>query len=170
MKIASREDRAWAAGFFDGEGCVSVSMQSPHSKYSYPKVTAALAQVHKGPLERFKGIAGMGNINGPYHYGGASKNPAYQLSICSFEGVQHLAVLLWPSLGSVKRNQFKLALSQIVQERRTRPHRKSGPRLRAYCIRGHDMSVTRTYRPNGAASNCKACVVVRSRARRSKCA
>lgn len=53
---------AWAAGFFDGEGCIWV--RKPQ-KGSRSKVYMSVNQVDKRPLERFMLAVEVGNISGP---------------------------------------------------------------------------------------------------------
>jgi len=57
------EDYAWAAGFFDGEGCVSVN-RMPSGNYLRLQVASTDLPV----LERLQRVIGCGRINGPYQH------------------------------------------------------------------------------------------------------
>jgi len=55
-------ERAWAAGFFDGEGTIS-SQGAKGTKKRYLKIR--VAHVDPRPLRRFAAAVGMGNVTGP---------------------------------------------------------------------------------------------------------
>jgi hypothetical protein len=97
-------ERAWAAGFWDGEGCAT------HTSHDYAQ--AQLNQVDRSVLETFRNVVG-GVIRGPYQYPRASRpnsRPQFQWSVVGYQPVLRLARILWPYLGTVKRDQFKRIL------------------------------------------------------------
>lgn len=49
---------AWAAGFFDGEGCVSLHLHTKKSGYQYPMVQIIMAQKDRRPLDAFHALFG----------------------------------------------------------------------------------------------------------------
>ena len=101
----NREELAWCAGFFDGEGCVRFGM----SNRSYGRVSISIVQIDRRVLDRFLlATGGAGNINGPYTYG--RSKPSFSLAVTGFRSVQHTACLLWTWLSPIKREQFKGAL------------------------------------------------------------
>jgi len=51
---------AWAAGLFEGEGCVYSSTQTP------PQPRLQIRMCDRGPLDRFCLIVGYGKVHGPY--------------------------------------------------------------------------------------------------------
>ena len=57
--VTHNEDLAWAAGFFDGEGCTSggTNVRCP---------VIIIGQVHREVLEKFLMVLGVGTIYGPY--------------------------------------------------------------------------------------------------------
>lgn len=85
----NREELAWAAGFFDGEGCFSYSKSGQY-------VCVSIGQTVREPLERFKLAVGLGVIYGPY------SSDRYQ-SRLSKEAVVHLSGQ-WIRLGSGRRS------------------------------------------------------------------
>jgi hypothetical protein len=105
-----REKLAWAAGFFDGEGCFSFT-----DKAAYASVS--IVQVERRPLERFQdAIGGLGTIYGPYfklYPGRMSKQPWHQYRAYRREHVQAIAALLWFKLGETKRQQAKTVLLKL---------------------------------------------------------
>ena len=56
-----REEIAWAAGFFDGEGCFSYIQKARY-------VCLRIGQSELEPLERFREAVGLGKIYGPYSH------------------------------------------------------------------------------------------------------
>jgi hypothetical protein len=99
----AREDLAWLAGFFDGEGCCRSYVN--HGRYS---IQISVTQAHPEVLERCKRITGLGSVVGPY----PTKNkPLYYWRIYGFEKVQAVIALMWDWLGTQKREQAEEALS-----------------------------------------------------------
>lgn len=96
------EDRAWAAGFFDGEGCFW--RKKPGI------LGVSITQVHPEVLQKFADIMGIGSVNGPYQ-GNRSRDlgwkPQYYYRV-SGSRAHHVARVIWPYLGSEKRRQYRL--------------------------------------------------------------
>ena len=99
---------AWAAGFWDGEGCTSVSAR--RGTASVPRIVGQIAQVDREVLDRFADALGIGNVLGPYK----SKNPKAQDYYCwRVEGMKnfyHIKESLFPYLGTQKKNQMIRAI------------------------------------------------------------
>ena len=104
-RLFNREELAWAAGFFDGEGSTSKSTHQTvngNTRY-YAKIQ--LGQVDRRNLERFhKSIGGIGKIRGPVK---TPTKPRYDWSAGGFEDVQAVIALLWCWLSPAKRDQAK---------------------------------------------------------------
>jgi hypothetical protein len=108
--VPNREELAWAAGFFDGEGCFSYS---PASRY----VCVSIGQTERDPLNRFRNAVGLGKVNGPYDNrrpGRLTKKPQYFYQAYGYEKVQAIAAMLWFWLGSTKRDQAHRVLSRAI--------------------------------------------------------
>ncbi len=106
----NREGLAWAAGFFDGEGCFNTHKRAKADSHKY---VATLGQVDRRALDRFHQIVQLGKIYGPFGpYSNQFTNakPHYRLDIYGFEQVQALLALMWTWLGPVKREQAKRIL------------------------------------------------------------
>lgn len=107
--IINRENLAWAAGFFDGEGHVRASLQ-PNGRVSSPSISI---EQTKSPnlLKKFNHATGnLGAIAGPYKITNPNGNPHWRLNIHGFEKIQAILAMLWPWLGRIKKEQFKLAI------------------------------------------------------------
>jgi hypothetical protein len=100
-----KEELAWAAGFFDGEGHISrrVNDAAP------PQV---IVGQHYDPvcLHRFQAaVLGIGKVYGPYIYKTKPNNgPAFMYKVSSFENGQAVIAMLWKFLSEPKR--------QVIEE------------------------------------------------------
>lgn len=123
-----REELAWAAGFFDGEGCTSVYSRSLQSR-DYWVVQLSVSQIHADTLERFRAAVGVGQMFGPYSRTG---NDIYTFKVSGYEKVQAIIAMLWPWLTTHKKEQAVLALQRyqstyvapLTPEERTAHRRK----------------------------------------------
>jgi hypothetical protein len=110
--VSRKTDLAWAAGFFDGEGCFHCS--GPHRKRGGLRKTltirAAITQVHPEVILKFQRIVELGNVYGPYIR--PAGQPSYRWALASGSKVEVLLELLWPYLGSVKRIQGRDAVDR----------------------------------------------------------
>ena len=104
-------EKAWAAGFYDGEGnfrCAS------YRRKGYNHVQTALRltvqQLEREPLDRFCAAVGVGKVYGPYS-GKGHRNEYYQYAIAQRDAVDALNVL-WPYLSEPKKEQVLAALDQ----------------------------------------------------------
>jgi hypothetical protein len=102
--LIDREELAWAAGFFDGEGCFSFTTKAGYG-------AAAIGQVDRAPLERFQAaVGGLGKIYGPYFkiYPGRGIGAKYRR-----EHVQAVVAMLWFKLGPSKKEQATRVLTKM---------------------------------------------------------
>lgn len=106
MKIVARkQELAWAAGFFDGEGyCGRTAFTKAKGGKKYYRWRADISQVHKEPLERFLKVIGHGKIYGPYTPKSLKSRPYF---VWCAEGPNAKAAvkLLAPWLSSPKLQQ-----------------------------------------------------------------
>jgi hypothetical protein len=102
---------AWAAGFFDGEGC-SVFKTSKYGKkrYHYLRVTVGQKN-NKFNVCRFHKAIKVGKVHGPdWNF--------YSAWVAStFEEVQATMALLWKFLGPTKKRQYKEVLVKYLEYR-----------------------------------------------------
>jgi hypothetical protein len=140
--VPDREELAWAAGFFDGEGCFSFSVAGRY-------VCVSLSQTDREPLDRFKAAVGIGRVLGPYDFRKNDRwvrKPQYVYRVNGYERVQAIAALLWSWLGSVKRQQAIHALNGEYELRGS-----------LTCQKGHE---------KGRGKGCPTCTTEYWRARR----
>jgi hypothetical protein len=113
----SPEQRAWAAGFFDGEGWASSARYSRRHGGMTASPVIGVGQAEPELLERFLSIVGVGTVRGPTARG------MFAFKAHGQEKVERLAALLWPWLGSRKREQITRVLEDARQYRRCHPRR-----------------------------------------------
>jgi len=125
-----REQLAWAAGFFVGEGTTNYceSNGSRNLKISIP-------QVEREPLDRFATIVGFGKIYGPYAARTAKSRPQFLYHINGFEKCQALIALLWFWLSTAKKQQ---ACRALLAKKEFRPRTTKKRILRLVCRNGHN--------------------------------
>lgn len=104
----NKEDLAWAAGFIDGEGSVSVCKNGK----KYKRLSLAVAQAgNKEPLDKLHSIFG-GYIGGPYKQKNKNHTPYFVWSITNFRVIQEIYEKLKPYL-MVKAHAFEDGISEI---------------------------------------------------------
>lgn len=100
VQHSNRLSLAWAAGFFDAEGCFSTTGSTG--------VSASITQTDRELLDRFRRIVGLGKVYGPYETRASdryNRKPHYFFKAHGRERVQALLAMLWIWLGTVKKNQ-----------------------------------------------------------------
>ena len=97
--MAKPTELAWAAGFFDGEGSVSV-VQRPHGTYWYPLVQVGNKEM--GPVERFREIIGTGFIF-------TRRQDGFNMWVAASKKAEKTLVQIIPYLVN-KKKQAELAL------------------------------------------------------------
>lgn len=121
---------AWAAGFFDGEGCTYFSVRAKQKgrqrRYGY--IGIGIAQTHPEVLERFQKITQAGKVYGPYP--GRSKNEnEYWRFTAHHNDALKIIELIQPYLGSVKLAQAEAALEKYRPFAEREPL-KTGPKAK----------------------------------------
>lgn len=114
-----REAIAWAAGFFDGEGCTSSDgqkLRKDGSIYRNPRITITQAN-NPEVLDKFQKIFGLGRVY-------KRKNNIYTYQARGFEKTQAIIAMMWEFLGSPKREQATKILQGYIAH--AREHRKPG--------------------------------------------
>ena len=107
MITIDREELAWAAGFFDGEGCFFYS--PPNAKrHRGPIVGLNVTQKGDKLLERFsKSVGGLGHITKR-----KDRSGMWALTVNRWQEVQAIAAMLWCFLGEPKKKQCSLAFQR----------------------------------------------------------
>jgi hypothetical protein len=100
------QDLPWAAGLFEGEGCLSIN----HLAVSdYPSVW--LRMTDEDVVRHFAETIGFGAIYGPRHDGNPRHKPCWIWTARGVEKTQALIAMLWPWLGSRRRSRAREVLA-----------------------------------------------------------
>ena len=114
--MSDREELAWAAGFFDGEGHIGLEKASRPTQMC-PRIQ--VTQTEPLTLERFRhAVGGLGTINGPYNHGGSDKKPTWRYTTNRFEHAQAVVAALWLFLSAPKRAQIANTIRRYRREHR----------------------------------------------------
>jgi hypothetical protein len=150
---------AWAAGLFEGEGCIAVNV-SPHHHGVQP--IATLTMTDEDSVQRFVAAIGMGSVRSYPAKG--SRKAIYCWRVGSLEGVQQVLCLLWFGLGTRRRQRAREVMRAVVEDR-ARPR---APRKRpTHCKNGHEFTPENTYVwSRDGSRQCKSCAYARKRLRR----
>jgi len=108
-------ERAWGAGFFDGEGSVGVGgNRNRLGRQPWMEIPQSNAQGAPDSLVRFRALVGCGSITGPHPPRNPwARLPGYRWELGGHGKVEMVAGILWPWLGSDKRSQIEWALSLV---------------------------------------------------------
>jgi hypothetical protein len=115
--IIDSHEVAWAAGFFDGEGSTTFS-----NKYMYMQ----LKQVDENGIRRFhKAVGGLGYIT--YHVFDKlpTRNPIFMWR-CHGKKAIKAKEILWPYLGTAKKEQWLRCFEKWDKTRHGKPHCRNG--------------------------------------------
>jgi hypothetical protein len=107
-EMPSETDRAWAAGFYDGEGCTVyiplLVKNDGRTRQGHMRIT--VSQKDRRVLDRLVGVIG-GRVYGPY-----SVSEVHRLQIYSWDGVSRALEIMWPYLDEEKRQQALSAMER----------------------------------------------------------
>lgn len=119
-------DVAWAAGLFEGEGCLTLHHNTGH-RYLAPRVY--LVTTDLDVLQRFQGIVGYGRIL-TRRLTPTMRRTQYEWSVGTFEEFQFVVALFWRWLGDRRRARAAEVLLEMRAYYRTvaprRPRRLVG--------------------------------------------
>lgn len=155
----NRNELAWAAGFFDGEGSTFVCRRN-----RYVAVGISQSDVYGPPavLVRFqRAVGGIGILNGPIRVktpAGDDAESKWIYNAFGHEMAQAVLVQIWPWLGSVKREQARgglMAHRAYRQGKLRLPGTTFGRPPQDRCRRGHDLSLAELY--PGHSRQCVPC-------------
>lgn len=167
---------AWAAGLWDGEGCVSQLAHRTHDGHFILEASITQSSACGVPevLERFRSIVGAGKIYGPYD-AGADRQPVYRWKLLPTVDIQRVVALLAHQIGEVKLRQAAERLAIVSTQPALPRGNPAWGSHKTHCINGHEYATARMrpFRSRGknpearrASKQCLACV--RDHARRKR--
>lgn len=111
-------DIAWAAGLFEGEGCVTLHKSSRIGKhgqeYFYPWL--AMKMTDEDVIRRFAAVLG-GSVTGPCKQKNPNHKPYWNWKLTKIEEVQATLRSLWPYLGGRRRAKAAEVLAMYYELR-----------------------------------------------------
>lgn len=115
VSIVIMESVAWAAGLFEGEGCLTTREQRPrNTENKYPKrppyPTLTLVSTDKDVVERFHRAVGVGLIHGPYWYNNSTKE-VWRWNGTGWGSLRTIWTLFEPFLGARRSKKFREVMS-----------------------------------------------------------
>lgn len=127
QELPSETERAWAAGFFDGEGWIG----SRRTKdYTYLKIAVTQTGT-TSTLERFNAaIGGVGKIYARSTNHPGNWTPGWSLQVNRIGSVVFAVNLLWPYLSEPKREQTTAAFATRAAYRASWPAEFALPQQR----------------------------------------
>lgn len=120
----NREELAWAAGFFDGEGTAvlagvnSTRVSSTGRRRDHPTPALQVTQ-HYDPetIERFHvAVRGVGRVSGPYSSKGTAFHPRWQWAARKPSEVLTVVPMLWQWLSGPKRRQIATVIDGYLAD------------------------------------------------------
>jgi hypothetical protein len=127
--IVNREKLAWAAGIYEGEGCIGAY---PRPKISNSSIRIQVAMSDGDIVTRWGEIIGRGCLNGPYFRKNFKPNFIWGMS--GYENCQYTIAILWEWLGVRRREQAQTMLGRYLELRPHPPHRGT----ETHCVKGHE--------------------------------
>jgi len=131
IRVRNRENLAWAAGLFEGEGSFSAGLYSRKHLVSgatrkYQSIQANLRMTDEDVVRRFGAIVGVGSVHGPYHHPSPTRpnvKPFWMWQAAGFQQVQAIIAMLWAWLGCRRRDRA----AEVLQFARTNRRAKTQP-------------------------------------------
>jgi hypothetical protein len=111
--VPDTHELAWAAGFYDGEGCLTSCERKDRDDPGFVRLKLSVKQVRREPLERFKAaVLGLGRVSGPYNHSSVGGRPILVFEAHKFEHIQAIVALLWKYLSEPKKEQAAKRLAR----------------------------------------------------------
>lgn len=155
----SRENLAWAAGLFEGEGCITLSGKPPSGK----RVVLELGMTDEDVVKKFHAIVGVGHVGGPYHPSTRPNHhkPHWRWTVTGGRQAQAVLAALWPFLCLRRKAKAEEAIRFFAAQQVWTKHRK-------HCPKGHEYTTENTYLLSRGGRACKICARSQSKVAKLK--
>lgn len=144
----TRENIAWAAGLFEGEGSCYFRDRKQGTSASR-SACVVLNMTDEDVIRKLHRIIGLGSVNGPYQPPG-NRKPVWRWSVTGSEQPQAVLAAFWPFLCSRRQAKIAEVLAQIATI-------NSKCADRTECPQGHPYSSENTAIHASGARRCKQC-------------
>jgi hypothetical protein len=156
-----RLDRAWAAGFLDGEGCFGLVRAKPRvGGQPWYRIRASSTQhgdigIPAAVLRRLHRVLGVGHIE--CH----GEPDAFKWVAEGIPAIERVLEVVGPWLGAVKRDQARDAMAAFARQVRLKGSA-------THCKRGHEYDVVARRRNGNLHRRCNACARLLGRRARAR--
>ena len=99
-------DIVWAAGLFEGEGCIHFKTNRPNQR------VLSISMTDKDVMERFVDVVGYGNLNGPY-MGKLSTKPFWKWQLYKGTEVIRILKMFLPHFGKRRAERAIEAINHL---------------------------------------------------------
>jgi hypothetical protein len=109
----NKEDLAYCAGLYEGEGTVYTNLIK--GKYRYINLAIVMSDLE--PLYLFADTVNVGRLNGPYNLNykdGLIRKERYRYYASGFEKVQYIIAMIWPWLSPRRKEQYERAVIRCL--------------------------------------------------------
>ena len=100
-------DIVWAAGLFEGEGCISFDHRSPNTR------TVQMKMTDLDVMERYVDVVGYGKLRGPYKEKRPGTKPFWQHSVYKGSEVLRILKMFLPHLGKRRAKKAIEAINHL---------------------------------------------------------
>ncbi len=122
--MPDREDLAWAAGLFEGEGCIYM-----HPNHTVPTVRVEVTSTDLDVLEHFQQVVGFGTIS-PHVRAKPHHKLPYKWRGSGHERSQALVAMFWPWLGPRRRGRA----AELLRTQHASGHPKARNKQRRHWV------------------------------------
>lgn len=109
--MTKRESLIWAAGLFEGEGCISTGFRKEKGKGKI-RTVLAISSTDLDVLKKLQNICG-GTVIGPKIRKIPNRKPVYEWRLHKFKEIAFLLEFWLPFLGERRRDKAAEALSEL---------------------------------------------------------
>ena len=162
LATSPKHEIAWAAGLFEGEGCLTISG---------PRAKAILKTTDRDVVARFAGVVGLGGLEPSPRMpraGGLAKKPSWTWQATGHQNVQALIAAFWNFLGERRRaraREILLALAKTPRASKYRTPEYNGGKFSC----GHPAADDNTYtNPTSGRRFCRPCLKAAQRSYHQK--
>lgn len=114
---ATREDLAWAAGLFEGEGCITIGERNA-TRRRHP--ICQLNMADEDVVRRLHTVLGVGTVRMRKYQ--PVKKDQWVWRVSSFEDAQYVIAALWNWLGARRKNRALEVLTATAETQYFRKH------------------------------------------------
>ena len=120
--LSQETELAWAAGFFDGEGCTVARKRKaePPNRKAQCYINVTVGQSEPTTLHRFCKAVGIGKVQGPWDRTPSTKKdgspsprkPNWEYRVVNNQA-HEVMVKLWPYLSDIKKEQYTRKCQEV---------------------------------------------------------